>query len=482
MSGRDPIMRTTRAAQGRLAAGHRLRQGSLLLLSGLSLCGNGAWAGVTPLVRPVTRPGQFVVHSNQFDLSAFGSVDTSRNLQLRVLEPKLLGVSCERIKRALLWELGLRDVYRARIHLFLVPVHAEAPPIFIAATRYLDGWSYRLEVPVVIEEDKLVRAVVQVMLQEIANRTATDKGAEIPFWLTEGFTQHLLNSADSDWILQPRTSAYKPRNDMKRAGPAIVSVQSGTVVQGLRRDPLFEARRRLASHPPLGFGELSLPGPELLGGEKWMIYQSCSQLLLRDLLELPNGRLRLLQTLQTLARFYNWQTAFLQAFNSDFRTLLDVEKWWAVRAASFVGRDHWQTWRMDISLVKLSEALRLSAQVQSATNTSPVTLELDPQRVIQELDFARQRQFLGSVIAQLQAMRQSIAPELLSLADAYRVTLEEYLRQRSQAGYAPERRSQLPPDVRTLARDALQKLDRLDARRHELQQSLTAQSNPSPSL
>jgi hypothetical protein len=459
----------------------RVREWSLLLWLGLSLYAAGAPADVAPLVPPVTRPGQFVVHRPNFNLSAYGSVDTARNLQLRVLEPELLGVSCERIKRALLQALGLRDACQAKIHVVLVPVQAETRPIFIESTRYLDGWSYRCEVPVVVEEDKLVRAVVQVLLQEIANRTAGDQAAEIPFWLTEGFTQHLLNSANSDWILQPQTSASKPRTDFRPAGATIVSIQTGTVVQGLRRDPLFEARRRLSSHPPLTFGELSLPAPALLSGEQWPVYQSCSQLLLHDLLELPNGRLRVLQTLQTLAQYYNWQTAFLKVFNSQFRSLLDVEKWWAVRVASFTGRDHWQTWRADISLEKLSEAVRLSARVQSGSNTSPAVLELNPQQVIRTLDSVRQRQFLGMVIAQLQAMRQSTAPELLSLTDAYRVTLEDYLRQRSQAGYAPERRSQLPPDIKSLVRNTVRKLDSLDARRHELQQSLTTASSPSAS-
>jgi hypothetical protein len=444
------------------------------LLLGLSLVSVATSAQVGPLVPSPTRLGQFVAHRPDFDRSAYSSVATAANPQLRTLDPELLAVSCERIKRALLRALALRDTYRGKIHLILVPVQPQPQPIFIGSTRYTDGWSYRLEVPVVIEEDKLVRAVIYVLLQEIANRTAVDHAAELPLWMTEGFTQQLLSSSESDWILQPQTAPVKTPRALKPGGMAVVSVQTGTVVEGRRRDPLFEARRRLRANSPLTFGDLSMPTPALLSGQQFALYQSCSQLLLHHLIELPAGRSRLVRMLAMLAHYYNWQTAFLQAFNQEFQTLLDVEKWWAVCLASFIGRDPWQTWRIDISLEKLDAALRLSAQVQSRTNANPTLAEFTLQHAIQELEFARQREFLQGTIAQLQNMRPQLAPELLSLADAYRATLDEYLRRRGQAGYAPERRGQLLPGAKTLARDAVRNLDSLDAKRAELRESLAA--------
>jgi hypothetical protein len=184
--------------------------------------------------------------------------------------------------------------------------------------------------------------------------------------------------------------------------------------------------------------------------------------------------------LQSLGAFYNWQTAFLQAFHPDFQTLLEVEKWWAVHAASFTGRDPWQTWRADVGLEKLSQALRLPAQVEPSTNSGPVTLELKPQQVIQELDFGRQRQFLNPVIAQLHALRLQTAPELLALTDEYRAVLTGYLERRAQAGYAPPLKNQVAPSVKSLVREAVQRLDGLDATRLELQRRL-GQPPPLPS-
>jgi len=107
--------------------------------------------------------------------------------------------------------------------------------------------------------------------------------------------------------------------------------------QGIKRDPLFLVRRRLGLNPPVTFTQLSLPDPEHLSGPGWDIYQSCSQLFLERLLSLKDGRVKLRIMLSSLPYYLNWQSAFLKAFEQDFPSMLEAEKWWAVNLANSRG-------------------------------------------------------------------------------------------------------------------------------------------------
>ena len=58
----------------------------------------------------------------------------------------------------------------------------------------------------------MIRAIVQTLLLEVANRQARERSAEIPLWLAEGLTQHLLAAAEADLVLEPQAR----RNDQLR--------------------------------------------------------------------------------------------------------------------------------------------------------------------------------------------------------------------------------------------------------------------------
>ncbi len=78
--------------------------------------------------------------------------------------------------------------------------------------RFKNGWQYRVDLPNVVERPRYVRAIVQVLLLELANRTAQGRGAEIPLWLVEGFSQLLLASSEVEIILPPpRAAAERPQ-------------------------------------------------------------------------------------------------------------------------------------------------------------------------------------------------------------------------------------------------------------------------------
>src|SRR5882672_2586011 len=109
--------------------------------------------------------GQFVVRG-----PALSVIGTNANPALIELDPNILAVTCERIKQALLRELTLLDSWRGRIYVEVNSVLATNQAPIIVGKPYLDGWQYQMELPRWIEKPKLMRAVVQVLLLEYANR------------------------------------------------------------------------------------------------------------------------------------------------------------------------------------------------------------------------------------------------------------------------------------------------------------------------
>jgi hypothetical protein len=228
------------------------------------------------------------------------------------LDPDLLAVSVERIKQALLRELELPDQWRGRIFVDLHPAGSDEPPVLLTSLFYPDGWQYHLDLVDRLESSTVARAIVGILMLEIANRNAGSQSAELPLWLTEGMTLHLMRSAQTDLVLRPETDLVR---------------------QFIRPEPLAAAREYLRGHPPLTFTELSLPTSAQLTGEGWTNFQACAQLLVTELLHLRGGRAGVAILLSRLPQYLNWQTAFLRTFEPFFQKLLDVEKWWAVCVA-----------------------------------------------------------------------------------------------------------------------------------------------------
>jgi hypothetical protein len=403
--------------------------------------------------------------------------------KLRHLVPELLAVSCERIKHEVFRELNIPESGGSKIYVTIRRNARRDQTIAVGATLYVDGWQYRLEFPEQVEGETVIRAIVQTLLLEVANRQARERSAEIPLWLAEGLTQHLLAAAEADLVLEPQRGATISAARM----PNTISLwrQWGTNNEGIRRDLLFEVRRILSNHAPLSFTELSLPDATHFNALKWEVYKSCSQLLVHQLLSLPNGRSNVRAMLSILPRYLNWQTAFLRAFRDQFSNLLDVEKWWAVRLSSFMGRDNWQVWPRETCLEKLNAALVLPIQINAGTNNLPSRTEMSLPEIIRELGFEQQKLLLNRTLGQLAALRARMIPELLPLLNEYCQVLESYVqrRPRPQAVFpsplASLRRGEprVDVDARMLIEDTLRRLTSLNEQR----QSLRSQENP-PSI
>jgi hypothetical protein len=416
-----------------------------------------------------SRSGQFVVAKapTLFGTMPLGSGVT--NAGMRVLNPELLAVSAERIKQALLRELGVNDRWSGKIYLGIMPAVAPDGPIQFTSEYYLSGWVYRLGMPESVEEMKLVRALVQTLLLEFANRNASSRSAEIPLWLAEGLTQKITARATDGLILQPSESlGLNPEGQPVGPGRWIVSAQRGTTKVARRTDPMTAVRAVLSERAPLTFAELSFPSPEQLTPENVGIYQASSHLLLNELAVLPEGRPSLAALLQQTSQFWNWQTAFLKAFHKHFASLLETEKWWAVTLARFTGRDEWQALPRAVALQKLEDVLRIHVQVRASTNQVPSRTVMTLEEVIRDMEFSRQKEILPRTVGQLAMLRLRMPPDVVPLVDAYREFLQSYLHQRNQAGYAPVRKGQPVASIRLLIREALKRLESLERQRQGL--------------
>ena len=262
------------------------------------------------------------------------------------LDPSLLVVSCERLKGLFLGELRMDDQWQGRINLIINPALDEKKRPRLTAVYHPDGWSYSLELPKTISTRVLVRALMDTLLLEVANRNAGSQCSEIPFWLVEGMSAQIQSFNLPTLILQP--SEQMSGNRVKLEG-------------------LDKVRDQLRRHAPLSFQNLSWPTEADVDGEGSELYRSCAQLFLEQLLQFKDGNRLLREMLRQLPRHLNWQTAFLAAFHAHFNYLLDVEKWWGLSSVDFARSDLAEPLSTDTCGKELQDALDVPVQVHFDT-------------------------------------------------------------------------------------------------------------------
>jgi hypothetical protein len=405
-----------------------------------------ALAGFLPLVaaEPVTtrsQSGQFIVRGLPMGAPVSG-YSTSAVQYLR-LDPTLTAVSLERIRQAMLAELGLPDEWRGLITVSTHPVERDDPSARFVTTRYTDGWGYRLELPERMDKSRFINAAVRVVLMEIANRSATTREAELPPWLAEGLAAELQATSLATLALEPETR----------------------MVQRGGADVLRGARQILRRRPALRFDELNMPSVEQASGDNAELYRACAHLFVHELLQLRGGRDCLRDMVRRLPENLNWQTTFLRAFAVHFPRLIDADKWYSLSVVHLSGRDLLSALPDPAALTQLDDLLVTPVQVRLQANELPIQTSVTLQRLITEWEFARQQPVLRQKAELLLALRQRASPDLASLVEGYALALQTYAN-----GKPPKRvvlrdgqmdRARLPTGVKNL----LKQLDELDARR-----------------
>jgi len=358
------------------------------------------------------------------------------------LDPALLAVSCERIKAALLSELAAKDLWRGKIYVSLHPVTDDRESIVVTSLHYTDGWSYRMEIPEMVDGPRLVKSVVEVLLLEIANRNARSIGAELPLWLVEGLPAHLQATILSNFTLEPET-----RISRRERG----------------RDPLTQAREQLRTHPPLSLNELNWPPEDQFSEAGAETYRCCAQLFVSELLRLQDGRACLREMLERLPENLNWQTAFLRAFSAHFQRLLDVDKWWSLHVVHLTGQAFASAWARTEFCQQLVDILMTPVEVRLSPAELPLTSQVKLQSILADWGFERQQPVLREKVNLLQALCLRASLDSIALVEDYRQTLENYLQRRGNPGGSDRKTGSTPP-ARFLVKETIKHLDTLDAR------------------
>lgn len=349
--------------------------------------------------------------SKQFVVYGPKAVPARRFQSQRVpLDAGMVAVSCERIKQAVIAELegterqklNFSNQGEGKIYAVLHPKVGQ--PVIITPIPTSENLNYRIDLPNQIEAARLIEVITETVLLEMVNRRSTDQFTQIPRWLMQGMAAQVQSAAPETLVLEQ----HLPMTRVK-----------------LRPDPIAEIRKTLKNSSPLTFDELSWP--EILSPEKAARYRECSHLLVHELLHLKNGRACLRKMLEVLPNHPSWQVAFMRGFESHFRQLVEVEKWWELTLVNLTGRDPNQVLSHEQSIERIDAALNVPVQVFHDFGALPDQSNLTLQEIVSNWEPARQTQALLKVVSQLRVLRLRVQPEIVALVDDYRTVLENYL-------------------------------------------------------
>ena len=397
-----------------------------------------------------SRSGQFVAYGPMSPKRRGGILDANVNTIL--IAPGYAVVTAERVRHALLARLGLPPLPGSRVKLRLEPSMSYKVAVQVVTERHLNGFTYELRLPSEIGPDKLIRALVQVTLLDLANQKPQLRDTEIPLWLTVGFAQVLLAQPELVLVLG------KP----EQGG---VDRPTEEVVRNVRRhDSLAEVRSRLSWRRAFDFSELAMPSPSHLRGDNWRDFQACAHLLLDRLLAVPLGPARLQNMIRHLPDNLNWQTSFLNVYGDLFADMLVVEKWWSVMIVQLTGQNQYQNWTQREAVEKLESLLMLPAEVRLNDADSPLEAEVTLQQAIQGWNFVVQKQTLVQKVNQLLIARLKMPRQLIPFVNEYGRILQNYVAARQRIESFRPRRGQMRPKVAPVIDEAVRQLDSVDRR------------------
>ena len=414
--------------------------------------------------------GQFFVHSPYPTTPSLGQLVRPPEGPMLALQPDTLAVAGERVKRALLRNLGLTDRWQGRIRLNIrSDLSQSGTPLLVVSTRFTDGWQYTIDLPEQIEREVLVRLLLQGLLMELANRSSGPYAPELPVWLVEGLAGRLQAAIGPELLPQtaPLLGKISPQ-----AGRLSVSVQDELGARATHR-----LRAWLRTHPPLSFNDLSLPPPGL-SGEHLQTYRASAHLFVSGLLDLPNGRRALVDMLGLLPHRLNWQTAFLEAYRAHFSKMLAVEQWWALTSLQFLTGTEPHSWSRELTRRKLDEVLQVVVERRGPTNVPPHRVAIPLQELVRETPYAAHREILRARVTQLGLVQFNGAPDLAPLIGQYVKVLRRYVAQpvRTSSGRSLDRSAAVRQNP--VAQQTILRLNELDRQRASMPIAAPSRTTP----
>jgi hypothetical protein len=364
------------------------------------------------------------------------------------LDPALLVVTCERVKQTLERELGWGNRWRGTVFVDVHPLRFDNEQPDLRVFRTSEGWRYRIDLPDEIDRTRLLETIIEALLLEFGNRMGTTGSIDLPPWLVEGLTAHLMEGALSGVALQANAM---------------------NVQHSARNDPAAAIRKRIQRTGTLTVDQLNWAEFDDADRASADTYHHSAHLFVRELLRLRGGRDALCAMVAMLPEHLNWQTAFLRGFEPHFHRMLDVEKWWSLSLARLKIHETSLTWSTIEAQRKLEEVLHTPMQVLTEREMPHVT-PVDLQSVILDWDFQQQVSLLQAKLGQLQAVRLRLPPDFAALSDSYRVVIEKYLRVRAAAW--------LSATGRAATKEAVAQLKTLDAQRAKMSANVLAAAPP----
>lgn len=425
-----------------------------LVLALMAVSGFRTTAQELPFSRltPATRShsGQFIVHGARglsgglgTPIAGGGGAPVLTRVQPAgvgdtvVLNPSLVSVSCERIKREVLRQLRLPDAYRGRVTIYIAEKMPEDRQLTIQSTPFADGWQYSIVVPERINWMRFVRGIVDVVLIEIANRPGPENLFVPPLWFSEGLTTLLLGESGRELVPELNREFKDPKRSI---------------------NPLGLALQKLSSSQPLSFEQLGYPTEsDIADANKLAVFQGSSALFVHELFSISGGENLVGRFLVNLSGGLNWQTAFLEVFRKHFRSALEVEKWWAVQSTSRMLRDPSKFWSKEAAQANFAAILLETTSSRVGTNAPTGVGNQRLSEIILKWPFGAQVEVLERKILQLRTLFLFSPPELVdSVRDVHSI-LQDYLKVRSSST-SPERRGELDPRAVLLSKTASRRL------------------------
>lgn len=420
--------------------------GGVVVVLLLGLFVGAAFAAEPIIITSASR--QFIVRG----LPQRSALAASAKDDFAYLDPAILAVTCERVRQTLIKELGWGDRWRGTIYVNIHSVRGVQDRPDILAFRTDRGWAYRLDVPDEIGRTRLLETIVEALLLEFADRAAREESVELPPWLVEGLTAHLAQGPLAGVVLQARSLRQLAEEPELRAPRTIRHVDVDQLL-----------RQKVQASGALTVDQLNWADFDDRNENSAEAYHFSAHLFVRELLRLRGGPDALCATLALLPEHLNWQTAFLRGFEPHFKRMLDVEKWWSLTVAQMKSRDSSLQWSAVEAHGKLEEILYTPMEVRLAADELPHVTPVALQTVLNDWDYEQQQPLLQAKLQQLQLTRLRLPPELLALADGYRLALGKYLQARGEPGRAARERK-----IQTAVAQTIAQLNALDEQRNRL--------------
>lgn len=396
-------------------------------------------------ITSVSQSGQFIIVGPIPRSAAVGSVIPPVGENARVsLRPDLLAVTCERVRHAVNVRLGFPNRRGVPVRLEIRPGYFEGGPLTIHPRLFSDGWNLFAELPDNMDWPQLVRLLVEAVVLDHFNRENPGEPVVLPpLWLTEGLTGWLMAESGRDLVAEPQTV---------------------TIRAARRRDPIAIARKELGGTGPLSFTELSqATADHFHSPDSYERFRASSTLFVGEVTRDERGRKMLREFSLGAHHYLNWQNALIHVSQGQFRSLLDIEKWWAVAAVDVTGRDPSQYWPRDRVVTELSVLLTETADIPSSNRPPSVRRTVPLHEVVQNWSFKIQQPVLRRKLGQLRLLSLHAPPDISPLISEAILILDEYLTTRDSGAKDREARMELETRVSLLVRNTVRRLVQLDS-------------------